>query len=79
MLSMDVGTAVEFHVVCVSRFRMGLGVGYVHVVAIEPSYLGRQFDVILSMHVHAPFVRPFIYMGSRFILIDHAHFLATLN
>ena len=43
MLSMNVGTAVEFHVVyvvCVSRFRMGLGVGYVHVESID--YLRRS-------------------------------------
>ena len=42
MLSMNVGTAVEFHVVCVSRFRMGLGVGYFHVESID--YLRRDFE-----------------------------------
>ena len=45
MLSMDVGTTVEFHVVyvvCVSRFRMGLGVGYVHVESME--YLQRDTE-----------------------------------
>ena len=45
MLSMDVGTAVEFHiicVVCVSRFRIGLGVGYVHVETNE--FLRRNLE-----------------------------------
>ena len=45
MLSMDVGTAVEIHVVCivcVSRFRIWLGVGYVHVKSID--YLRRDFE-----------------------------------
>ena len=45
MLSMDVETAVEFHVVyavCASQFRMGLSVGYVHVESID--YLRRDFE-----------------------------------
>ena len=45
MLSMYVGTTVEFHVVCVvcvSRFRVVLGVGYVHVESI--GYLRRDLE-----------------------------------
>ena len=61
---MDVGTAVKFYVVYVSRTGMGLGKGYVHVESIEPTYL-REY--MRRDSEHAPFDRPFIYMGSRLI------------
>ena len=32
-----------------------------------------KFDVILSMHAHAPFARRVIYVGSRLTYIQHAH------
>ena len=35
--------------------------------------LWSKFDVTLSMRAHAPYDRRFICMGSRLILIKHAH------
>ena len=41
--------------------------------------LWSKFDVILSMRVHAPFVKRVIYVGSRFVSIQHAPYQPTLN
>ena len=71
MLSMDVGTAVEFHVVCVSRFRMGLGVGYVHVESKE--YLQRDTDRTIGASFTC------MVMNREFITIQHAPYLPILN
>ena len=68
---MDDGTAVVFYVVYVSRTSMELGVGYVHVVGIEPSYL-REYMQCDSEHARACAVRSAFHLHGVTVIFNTA-------